>query len=443
MNSEPYDLIGVGIGPFNLSLAALADPVPGLRALFLDAKPEFSWHPGMLLPGTQLQVPFLADLVTLADPTSRWSFLNYLREHDRLFPFYFSERFHAPRREYDHYCRWVSRELAGCRFGAEVGAVRRSGDFFEVTYREAERNHTVLARNVVLGVGTEPVLPAALAALDSDRVVHSASYLGRRDSIAGLSDVTVVGAGQSGAEVFLDLLRDAPEHGRRVRWITQTPFAPMEYSKLGLEHFTPAYTDYFRRLPAPVRDALVPEQWQLYKAISAETIAEIFDVLYEQGIGGEWPEAVLLPGVTVNAAADTGGQLDLTCRHVEQGREFGVRTAAVVAATGYAARQPDFLTPISGGVAWDQQGRYQIDENYRVSFVDDWPAGLYVQNAELHTHGVGAPDLGLGAHRAAMILNAIAGKAAYRLPARTSFTTFGAPAPQPDSEAPRVAVPAR
>jgi lysine N6-hydroxylase len=40
-----------------------------------------------------------------------------------------------------------------------------------------------------------------------------------------------------------------------------------------------------------------------------------------------------------------------------------------------------------------------------------------VQNAERHTHGVGAPDLGLIAWRAATILNS--------LPERTAFTTFG------------------
>ena len=99
-----YDLVGVGLGPFNLGLAALAEPLTGLRTLFLDGRPAFAWHPGLLLEGAQLQVPFLADLVTLVDPTSRWSFLSYLRAQDRLFPFYFAERFHVPRREFDHYC---------------------------------------------------------------------------------------------------------------------------------------------------------------------------------------------------------------------------------------------------------------------------------------------------------------------------------------------------
>ena len=107
----PYDLVGVGIGPSNLSLAALADRVPGLSTLFLDDNPEFSWHAGMLLDGSTLQVPFLADLVSLVDPTNPWSFLAYLRERDRLFGFYFAERLRIPRREYDDYCRWAARSL--------------------------------------------------------------------------------------------------------------------------------------------------------------------------------------------------------------------------------------------------------------------------------------------------------------------------------------------
>ena len=82
-----HDVIGIGLGPFNLGLAALLDGVDGVSATFFDARPDFSWHPGLLLDGASLQVPFLADLVTLADPTSPHSFLNYLHTHDRLYKF--------------------------------------------------------------------------------------------------------------------------------------------------------------------------------------------------------------------------------------------------------------------------------------------------------------------------------------------------------------------
>ncbi|MCF3962039.1 lysine N(6)-hydroxylase/L-ornithine N(5)-oxygenase family protein [Streptomyces fuscigenes] len=486
--AEPivHDLVGVGIGPFNLSLAALADAAPGLSALFLDAKPAFSWHPGLLLDGTVLQVPFLADLVTLADPTSRWTYLNYLREHDRMFPFFFSERFHIPRREYDHYCRWVANSLPSCRFGAQVTDITpdEGASALAVTFRSGPGSATtrVLARQVVLGVGTQPVVPQPLrryvrAAAHAGRVLHSADYRTHRAELARARDVTVVGGGQSGAEIVLDLLRHytepdprpdprphpgahprphpgaetapdtapetapAPEPGAAgergphggpfVRWVARTPaFAPMEYSKIGLEHFTPDYVRYFRALPEDRRDQLLARQWQLYKGVSEETLADIHDLLYERTIGGAPAPASLHPGVTVAgiSALEEGGY-ELACRHDEQGTSFTVRTDAVVSATGYAAVRPPFLDGMVKLIDWDEKGRYRIDGSYRVALEPGVPGALYVQNAELHTHGVGAPDLTLGAWRAATILNAVAGRTVLRVPEQAAWTTFGAPPP--------------
>lgn len=424
--TESYDLVGVGIGPFNLSLAALADGVPELRARFFDAKPAWSWHPGLLFDDARLQVPFLADLVTLVDPTSQWSFLSYLREHERLFPFYFSERFHVPRKEYDHYCRWVSERLPTCRFGNRVTEIAVEGDGFVV---KAD-TETVYARNVVLGVGTEPVVPPRFAdAVEHGGAFPAAEYLHRRDQLAGADDITVLGSGQTGAEVFLDLLRQQADRGWRLRWLTRSPaFAPMEYSKLGLEHFTPAYTSYFQGLPPAERDRLVPSQWQLYKAISADTIADIHDLLYERSVGGVWPDVTLSPNVDVtNARVLDSGRVELACRQTEQDREFTDVTDAVVLATGYAARRPDAIDPLVPVIDWDTAGRFQVDAAYRVALHRELPGALYAQNAEAHTHGVGAPDLGLGAYRAAVILAWIAHRPVYPLPRRTAFTTFGAP----------------
>ncbi|MEV6207674.1 GNAT family N-acetyltransferase [Kitasatospora sp. NPDC051914] len=428
---EPYDLLGVGIGPFNLSLAALADgAADAVSALFCEAEPEYRWHPGMLVDGARMQVPFLADLVSLVDPTSPWTFLNYLRHQERLYPFYFAERFQLSRREYEHYCRWVAHRLPNCRFGAPVTALRR--DPADGLFRAEAGGREIRARNVVLGVGTRPHRPAAFTALDGHpRVWHSADYLARRDSLDGARDITVLGSGQSGAEVFLDLLRRRPDDGTRLRWLSRTrALAPMEYSKLGLEHFTPDYTRYFHSLPREVRDRLVPAQWQLHKAASAETLAEIHDLLYERSIGrppGSDPVEIV-PGTAV-AAARPGpcGGLELHCRHTDSGTEHVLRTDAVVLATGYRATRPEALDPIAEFIDWDEQGRYRVDLDQRVATRPELAGGLYVQNAELHTHGVGTPDLGLGAHRAAVILNAVAGKELHPLPTRTAWTSFAPP----------------
>ena len=63
--------IGIGIGPFNLGLAALSNNIPNLDTKFFDRNASFNWHPGLLMAETRLQVPFFADLVTPADPTSQ------------------------------------------------------------------------------------------------------------------------------------------------------------------------------------------------------------------------------------------------------------------------------------------------------------------------------------------------------------------------------------
>lgn len=425
-----HDILGVGIGPFNLSLAALADPVEDFSVLMLDEKPAFSWHPGLLIEGTTLQVPFLADLVTMIDPTSRWSFLSYLADHERLFPFYFAENFHVSRREYDHYCRWAAENLPSCRFGRRVTSVRwdDAEQVFHVEAHRVESGETerYSARNVVLGVGTTNVVPDEMRDVLGDRVFHSADYLNRTDSLRRADDITVLGSGQSGAEVFLDLLHAPGATRQRLRWLTRSQaFAPMEYSKLGLEHFTPDYTRYFHSLPQRTKDQLVPTQWQLYKASSADTLAGIHQAIYDRLLEPDSEEVTMMPNVAVTGARHADGAVELACHQREQDRTFRINTERVVLATGYRAERPECVRPLEGLLDTDEHGRYRVDDQYRVALDDRVTGGLYVQNGETHTHGVGAPDLGLGSHRAAVILNAVTGRKAYALPERTAFTTFG------------------
>ncbi|MFI9252322.1 lysine N(6)-hydroxylase/L-ornithine N(5)-oxygenase family protein [Streptomyces sp. NPDC053069] len=437
--ASPRDLVGIGIGPCNLSLAALAHPLAELDAVFYEQRPGFDWHPGLLIEGATIQVPFLADLVTLADPTSPWSFLNYLRTHERLFPFYFGERFHIQRAEYDAYCRWVAQSLPGLRFGHQVDSVcwNPERDVFEVDFTqlgadgETEALGRTYTRNVVIGVGTAPYVPDALQPLvdaPGVPVIHAADYLDHRSAVLAAEHVTVVGSGQSGAEVFLDLLRHRPAGREKLHWIGRSEaFAPMEYSKLGLEHFTPDYTRYFHALAEPVRDRLVAAQGQLHKGIDAGTLAAIHDELYRRTLHGGWPDAVLTPGVRVRTAGRIATtKIELHLEHLQQNSRSRLTTDAVVLATGYRERPLGrLLAGLDAYVRRDSSERPRIDEEFRLVLDPSVTGSVYVQNAELHTHGVGAPDLGLAAWRSAGILNSLTGKEPYTLPTRTAFTTFG------------------
>ncbi|MBQ0849785.1 lysine N(6)-hydroxylase/L-ornithine N(5)-oxygenase family protein [Streptomyces sp. NPDC057621] len=453
----PRDLVGIGIGPSNLSLAALAHPLTELDTVFYEQHPTFDWHPGLLLEGATLQVPFLADLVTLADPASPWTFLNYLKTRERLFPFYFSERFHIHRAEYAAYCRWVSDSLPGLHFGHQVDAVRWNPerDVFEVDFTqldtdgEAEALGRTYTRNIALGIGTAPHIPEPmrpLAEAPGVPVIHAADYLKHRDDFLTADHITVIGSGQSGAEVFLDLLRNRPAGRERIHWLARTEaFAPMEYSKLGLEHFTPDYTRYFHALPEPVRDRLVPAQWQLHKGIDADTIAAIHDELYRRTLDGGWPDTVLTPGVHVRTAGRIATtKIELHLEHTQQAGRSRITTDAVVLATGYRERPLDrLLAGLDPYMRRDASARPRIDDRHRLVLDPSVTGSVYVQNAETHTHGVGAPDLGLTAWRGASILNSLTGKDPYPLPSRTAFTTFGlAPQPQiPSARRPKTLTP--
>ena len=52
---------------------------------------------------------------------------------------------------------------------------------------------------------------------------------------------------------------------------------------------------------------------------------------------------------------------------------------------------------------------------------------MFVQNAELHTHGFTAPDLGMGAYRNSVLVNRLAGREHYAVERRIAFQGFGTP----------------
>ncbi|MCF6409368.1 lysine N(6)-hydroxylase/L-ornithine N(5)-oxygenase family protein [Pseudalkalibacillus salsuginis] len=427
-----HDVIGIGIGPFNLGMAALLEEVPEIDALFFERKDEFDWHPGMLLDGTTLQVPFFADLVSMADVRSKYSFLHYLQEHDRIYHFYFLEKFHIPRKEYNHYCKWVSDQLGTCRFGRSVenvqALVENGEQIYEVDVlnRRDRSIETYQARHLLIGIGTSPSVPSFIKEHIGETVFHSSQFLNNRKRCLEAGSITVIGSGQSAAEVFYDLAKEQEQKGYSLDWYTRSKgFFPMEYSKLGLEYFSPDYTDFFYQLPQFKKDKLIQEQDLLYKGISTDTIAEIYDLLYERTVGDGKPDIGLQAMTEASDLKRTGDNWELEFIHRLTEQTFVKKSDVVILGTGYQPTVPGFLEGIDHLIDWDEHGRYQIRQNYELKMNQPMGNKIFIQNGELHTHGVGAPDLGLGAHRNAVIINSLVGREVYPVRKKNVFQTFG------------------
>ncbi|MGA0532521.1 lysine N(6)-hydroxylase/L-ornithine N(5)-oxygenase family protein [Hansschlegelia sp. KR7-227] len=427
--AEIFDFVAVGVGPFNLGLACLTEPIDELNGLFLDRNERFDWHPGMLLAESTLQTPFIGDLVTLADPTSRFSFLNYVKSQGRIYAFYIKEDFFLMRKEFNQYCQWAAEQLPNVEFGQSVE---------RIDYDDAQRLYCVTTRNVktraqnlrlarrlVLGTGASPAIPACCRGV-ADRVTHTSRYLADKAELQRKRSITVIGSGQSAAEIYYDLLQEIDVHGYRLDWVTRSPrFFPLELTKLTLEMTSPDYADYFHRLPAFRRDQLIKAQKGLYKGINASLINDIYDTLYNKSLSSDLDVNLHTNAELTRCAFDEAtGRFTLGLRQTEQDSSFELETEAVVLGTGYAYRTPAFLKPIRHRIRWDESGRFAVKRNYAI---DGAGEEIFVQNAELHTHGFVAPDLGMASYRNASIIREMTGREVYPIERRIAFQQFSAP----------------
>lgn len=397
--------------------------------MFFESQKQFDWHAGLLMDDCNFQVPFMADMVTMADPTSQYSYINYLHEHGRLYQFYFYDNFQIPRIDYNLYCRWVSKKLSNIKFSHQVINIDQDGEFFYVKVKDLLSNTENLyaCRNIVLGTGSSPSWPSNASHLKTHPAcIHSAQYKFEKNKLQQKNSITIVGSGQSAAEIFLDLLQEQNQFGYTLNWLSRSHgFFPMEHSKLGLEHFSPEYIDHFHSLPEQQRDHIRSYQNLWYKGISDKTISDIYDRIYKRSFTEGNANITLQARSQLEHVKHEGSQLTLSFQHLDKKEYFHFDTDSVVLATGYQFLFPDCLNSLKSLIQMDNSGRPVINRNYTMNIDSRVQGKIFVQNAEIHTHGIGAPDLGLGAHRSALIINQLLNEEYYTIRTKNIFQEFG------------------
>ena len=401
------DLAGIGAGPFNLSLAALLDGIPSAKAAFFDNKAQFSWHPGLMLPGARMQTSCLKDLVTPVSPTSPWSFLNFLVSKGRFYDFMSLESFVISRQEFTEYMGWVASNLSNLQFNAGI----REVSFKENRFQLRTDSKTFTANNICLGSGKAPHLPECTRPFIGENCFHASNLNSQRPSLAG-KRVAVIGGGQTGAEIFMNSLNGLWGVPEDVIWVSRRPnFEPLDESPFTNQFFTPAYVEAFHGIDSSRKKSITDRQKLASDGITPAYLSEMYEELYYRTYVEEdsLPPWKLLPDRTLTGMSRSTGSYQLILdNNFQQGQEH-FAADIVILCTGFEYQLPQYLEPLLPSLNLNDAGQLQLGNNFQLDWDGPDDRRIYAVNAGLHSHGIAEPQLSLNAWRAAKIINDLLG----------------------------------
>jgi L-ornithine N5-oxygenase len=416
-----HDVVGIGFGPSGLALAIAIEEhnatLPAEQAIsahFFERQPRFGWHRGMLLPGTTMQVSFLKDLATLRNPHSTFSFVSYLHAADRLVDFINGKSLFPSRVEFHGYLEWVAERLEHLvSYDSEVVEIRPVLDggtvaYLDVVTRGAAGAPTVTrTRNVVVATGLTPKLPQGIER--SERVWHTSELLPRLATFEAERPrrFVVVGAGQSAAETT-EHLHDRFADAEICSVFSRYGYSPADDSPFANQIFDPAAVDTFYAAGDQTRRMLVDYHANTnYSVVDLELIQELYRRAYQEKVRGN--ERLRWINVSrVTDVHDTGDDVVAVIRSLIDGETSMLRADAIVFATGYEpADARVLLGELDALCLHDTDGALALRRDYRVETAPAVAAGIYVQGASQHAHGLSSSLLSNTAVRAGEILESL------------------------------------
>ena len=390
-----HDLIGIGFGPSNIALAITLEEKKqhgfNVDAFFIEKQPGFAWHANMMLDNTHMQISFLKDLATMRNPSSYFTFINYLHQKQRLQDFINLKTFFPSRHEFNDYLTWAASHFNDrCAYGEEVLEVlpeKRNDEVALLRVRSRGSDgviHERLTRNLIIGIGGTPSIPEYFAPFRNDpRVFHSSAYLREIAQHGNAKKIAVLGAGQSASEIFMDLHNHAG--APHVDLIMRArAIKPSDDSPFVNEIFNSDFTDFVFSRSNQDRTALLDEFWHTnYAAPDLVLIEQIFNVFYQQRVTGNARHRFLRRHEVVGASALPEG-IQLVLRDFNADREHIATYDAVVLATGYSRDyHKSLLEPLS-----PYMGDFQVDRQYCLQSTPDFRPSIFLQGACESSHGL-------------------------------------------------------
>ncbi|SET20264.1 lysine N6-hydroxylase [Nitrosomonas marina] len=399
------DLIGIGIGPFNLSLAAVSEKNHTLRTRFFDEKPMFQWHSEILFPDSDMQTAFLKDLVTGVDPTSPYSFLNYLVQNGLFHAFMNTNRQVVTRKEFELYCQWVVRQMPKkLSFNFKVDSLSYDGRLFTIG------NHTkqFKAKNICLGTGISPRIPACAEPYISNTCFHAKSSFLQQIDVRD-KRVVIIGGGQTGVEIFRNVIKGKWGCANSVSLVSSRPnLEPLDESAFVNEYFSPNYAKEFFAVDAQLKKKIVDYQKLTSDGNTPTYLQSLYNELYyAQNVDQSTVQFRILPYRRMEGISHADNCYQIYLFNYFTLKNECLDADIVILCTGFKNSIPAFVEAIKHLIRFDQNDCFCVNRDFSVQWDGHVRNRIFVQNFSRYEHGIFEPQTSLMAWRSAVITNAI------------------------------------
>lgn len=389
------DLIMIGCGPSNLAVGVALEEKRKTNnittSIILEKDDSVCWHRGMLFPEAQSQVSFLKDLVTQRDPTSKFSFLNFLHKTQRLDQFINLQTFNPFRKEISNYLQWVADNLKKTQIVYDFKVIDitpeidNAGKIVEWCIT-SEKGEKYWAKKIIYGGGRDLNIPDVFSSISGERIIHSVNYLSFLENFdkENVRNIAVIGGAQSSAEIYQSCLEQFPE-AKTSMIMRSIGLVNYEGSQFTNTLFQNEYINtHFEKNDEIKAGVLKAMRTTNYAGVAPATLSGLYRFHYLQDMNGK-KRAFMHTQCEILEATDCADGILIKWKDNINDKICKEKFDLVFLGTGFKNKTPALFEKLQNIM---QLEKIKVSRKYRAELPCAEGTSLHLQGVNEETHGI-------------------------------------------------------